>query len=480
MNKAQQDVNVSVQSNEPPTLISKSSNRKPAKGNSSADAHQRAKGLETILVVDDRVRQAKTVQELQHVVVNESRKITGARQIFLARLMSTGQFRVKAVSSLALVERDTPMIRWIETAINNIAKERDIDEQVDFALPAFVDPNADETKTYPFRHLVWHPLKLNSGETFAGLLYARERAWQTPELRVIDRQSHVYASAWQALSSKRLLKPKQKIRQHFKIAGFAALVLASFIPVPLTALAPVEIVERNADIIAAPIDGVVAKILVDPNQHVEAGQTILRLEDTELRNRYQIKERELNVAKTKYDRAQRAAFSDEESRHDLQIAKTDYELKKAERDYAADLLARTNVKAPRSGLLIYSDKNKLIGRPVNTGERMMKIGVPEDIQARIDVPVADAIILEKNAKVRIFLDASPFEPRLASIKNESYHAEPNASKQLVYTIKAELDATQDHPRIGSRGTAQLFGETVPLFFYLLRKPISAGRQYFGL
>lgn len=446
----------------------------------NSDTQKRAKGLETILAVDDRVRSVTSVRELQHVIVNESRKITGARQIYLAQLTSSGKFHVKAVSSLALVERDTPLVRWIESALENISNERGIDEQVEFSLPAFVDPNADETKTYPFRNMVWQPLKLTSSETFAGLLYARERVWQTPELRVIDRQAGVYASAWQALAGKRRLRPQRKLRKHLKYCALALLLIGAVIPVPLTALAPVEIVERNAGIVAAPIDGVISEILVKPNETVKSGQPILRFEDTALSNRFEIADREMHVAKTKYDRAQRAAFSDPQSRHELEIAKTEFELKKAERDYAAQLLARAEVTASRDGILIYPDKNKLIGRPVKTGERLMKIGGPQEVQARIDLPVSDAIILAKDTKARLFLDAAPFQPRLATIKSESYHAEPNASQQLVYKIKARLDEEQFYPRIGSRGTAQIYGQNVPLFFFLLRKPISAFRQYFGL
>ena len=445
------------------------------------DAQHRSKGLETILAVDDRVRSAKNVHELLHLVVNESRKITGARQIFLARLNGAGNFRVKAVSSLALVERDTPLIRWIESAVANISQERGCEEQVEFVLPAFVDPEADESKTYPFRHLVWQPLKLISGETFAGLLIARERVWHEPELRVIARQASVYASAWQALEGERRLRPQPKFRKKLQYGALAAALIAAFIPVPLTALAPVEIVEHNAGIIAAPIDGVIKEILVKPNETVTLGQPIIRFEDTTLRNQFQIADREMHVAKTKYDRSQRAAFSEPQSRHELQISKTEFELKKAERDYAADILARTEVTAPRAGILIYSDRNRLIGRPVKTGERLMKIGAPNDIQARIDLPVSDAIVLAKDTKVRLFLDASPFQPKIAKIISESYHAEPNSSQQLVYKIDARLETDGPvYPRIGSRGTAQIYGQNVPLFFFLLRKPISAFRQFFGL
>ena len=35
------------------------------------------------------------------------------------------------------------------------------------------------------------------------------------------------------------------------------------------------------------------------------------------------------------------------------------------------------------------------------------------------------------------------------------------------------------PRIGARGTAQVFGATVPLAFFLLRRPIAFARQTLG-
>ena len=35
------------------------------------------------------------------------------------------------------------------------------------------------------------------------------------------------------------------------------------------------------------------------------------------------------------------------------------------------------------------------------------------------------------------------------------------------------------PRIGLKGTAKVFGERVSLFYYLLRRPLAAARQFVG-
>ncbi len=443
-------------------------------------AKKKQSGLEVLLAMEDRIREAKNETEVQHLIVNETRKIVGARQIFMFRSNKSGKFRATAVSSLALVDKDTPLVRWTEKLVANLAKENGLDAITSFQLPAFVDPEANETKSYPFHHMIWAPLKLGNGDVFAGLLLARERPWAEQEENILTRQMRVYANAWCALyggAQLRLSTPFHK----WLIRACAIVLLCSLaLPVSMTTLAPVEIVADQPDLVTAPIDGVITQILVDPNQPVKAGQELLRFEDTTLRNKFELADREMKVARSRYDRVHQAAFDDPKARHELAITKTEYELKRAEREYAKALLDKTTIRAERSGFLIYSDKDKWLGRPVSTGERIMTIAHPSDVRARIDLPVSDAIVLDDNATVRLFLDADPLNSLPAHLLSESYHAEANSSQQLVYELYAKLDKEVEVPRIGSRGTAQIYGAKVPLIFFLLRKPFSAVRQYLGI
>jgi hypothetical protein len=194
----------------------------------------------------------------------------------------------------------------------------------------------------------------------------------------------------------------------------------------------------------------------------------------------QIAEQDVALARAKYDRASQAAFGDDKARHELAIARAELAIKSAERDYSADLLKRSVLTAARDGVLLYADKAQLIGRPIKTGERLMQIATPEDLAVRVELPVADAIILDRNARVRLFLDAKPLTPIGAKLTSEAYHAEPNSTQQLVYRLQADFAAPPHAVRLGSRGTAQLSGSTVPLIFFLLRRPISTLRQTLGL
>lgn len=437
-------------------------------------------GVTNLFAFEDGLRSAKTELELLHIAANDLRRLVGARQAIILRANSSGKFSVSCISSIVLSDKDTPFIRWIEGMIAQMASEQDAGKPTAFDLPAFVNSDDEETWKYPFSHFYWQPLTLKSGQAFAGILFAREQPWPEPQRKLINREGGVVATCWQALYGEAALIPKKLITK--KIRAFTVIIalILAMMPVPMTTLAPVEIVANAPQRVTAPIDGVIESILAEPNQAVKAGQEILKFEQTTLRNKLRVAEQELLVAQARYDQFGQASFDDEKARHEVDQARAERQLKKAERDYAADLLARSVIKAQRDGILVYSDKNNWIGRPVKTGERIMQIVGPDDVVAKIEVPVADAIALNKDARVRMFLDANPLSSVPAMLKTVGYQAEPNSSQQLVYRLYANINGTSKGVQIGARGTAQLQGQYVPLSFYLLRRPISALRQHIGL
>ncbi|MFV0367857.1 MAG: efflux RND transporter periplasmic adaptor subunit [Hyphomicrobiaceae bacterium] len=438
-------------------------------------------GAVQLLAVESKVRTAKDEVELLHLIANESRKLVSARQVIILRRSRRGPFEVACVSSVALVEGDTPFTRWISGIANQIIeKNDDTDTSIVFDLPAFADPDAAETTSYPFPHMVWHPLRLVSGDLFAGIFFAREQPWSEQEVKIIARECDVFSDRWQALYGNKALKWRRPVSRATRIIIWLAAIAISAFPVPLTALAPVEIIAKSPQRVTAPIDGIIKEIMIEPNAPVRAGDIILRFDETTAHNRLQVTEQELLLANARLVRTRQAAFSDEKARHDLGAAQAEYDLKKAERDYAAELLAKSQIVAHRSGVLVYENKDRWIGKPVSTGERIMEIVDPNFVMARIDLAVADAIVLSKGVGARLFLDANPLSSLQATLASEAYQAEPNATQQLVVRILAEIDPGEATPRIGSRGTAQIKGATVPLAYYLLRRPLSAFRQHFGI
>ena len=268
-------------------------------------------------------------------------------------------------------------------------------------------------------------------------------------------------------------------RSRLVLAVTTCCVLAAFIPVPLSALAPAEIVASEPMLVTAPIDGVIEDVLAAPGAWVERGAPVVKYADVKLRNDAEVASRSRAVAEARYFKVVQSALATQKDMQDLATAKAELDVANAELGYANELLARSRIKAERAGLLIYSAKSDWVGKPVVTGEKLMEIGDPANSEIRIDLPVSDAIALKSGGSVSLFLDGDPLRAIDGTITRTSYRPVLTTEQQLAFRIHAKFDIEKPR-RIGSRGVARVNGETVSLWFYLFRRPMSAVRQRVGL
>ena len=119
--------------------------------------------LSHLLAIEADARLAPSVPVLMHLLVNETRALVRARQAFVMRRRLDGSFRVGTVSSVALVDRNTPLIQWVEALIRTFAKRTDLSRLAEFTLPGYADPNDPFTTSYPFQNMLWVPLWAQSG-----------------------------------------------------------------------------------------------------------------------------------------------------------------------------------------------------------------------------------------------------------------------------------------------------------------------------
>jgi multidrug resistance efflux pump len=447
---------------------------RPAKGPDVKGAG----GLDLLLKVEAEARHVETQNELAFLIANETIRITRSRQIFvLAGGPKT--FAVKAVSSVGSVDRNSPRVRWIEAIITSLRTEVGLQSPRDFVLPAFCPPADEEHSNFPFKFCAWIPFSLRDGHVFGGMLLARETPWTEPDLLIARRLGDTYAHAWAALTGERRLKRRVRAKP-LLIAAAIGIIAIGFYPVPMTVLAPVEVAPISPRIIAAPIDGVIESIAVNPDQAVREGEPLLQMSNVMLRNELAVAEQDVRVAEAKLMQVSQGAVADPKLRAELAVTRSELSVATAKRDYASDMLKRTDVRSPSDGIAIYTDRRDWIGRPVTTGERIMEVADPERMQLRIDVPVADAIAVVEGASVRAFLDSNPLQPARAQVVSASFEARMVEGDVLAYRIYAAVDERPDGMRLGIRGTAQITGEHVALAYYLFRKPISVIRQRFGL
>jgi multidrug efflux pump subunit AcrA (membrane-fusion protein) len=438
-------------------------------------------GVLQLLRLEGLTREVKSLDELQLVIANETRQLIRAQQIFVVSKKHDATFAVTAATGIPSVDRSAPLVQWLERTVVRLNSDVGLTEIHEFQVHAYADADDDTARAYPLRDALWLPVIGRAGGIMGGVLMLRAEPWLENDQVLAKRLSVTFAHAWSWVTSRRPTASRIVINKRVAALSTALAVMVCALPVSLTALAPLEIAGRDQVLVTAPIDGVIDDILVPSNSAVVVGQPIVRLADTQLRNRAAVAEREMQVADARVKKTMLLAFGDVRGRHELGIARAELAVKTAERNFAHELLSRTVILAPQAGIAVFGDKRDLNGRPVATGERIMEIADPNMLEVRIDVPVGDAIILKPGARVKTFLDSDPLHPLEAVVLRADYQAKTRETGVLAFRVIAQFDAAAaaQLPRLGIRGTAQLYGADVPLGFALFRRPIAALRQWTG-
>jgi hypothetical protein len=466
---------------------------KPEPGQGTAGAH--------LIRIEGELRGCASQDALWHHLANEPVALLpfGQAMVFRSGAPTTAaapragksrgaarpdRWRALAVSGLAAVNRDAPTTRWYENIAAQASQHAAGANAVDvFELPMHADPADPCTREAALRHLMWVPVTDDGQPARFGWLLARDQPWESVHEKLALRLAAAYAHGYRALEGRaRPVPASRRYRFAWLIAASGVLAALLFVQVPLTTLAPVEVTPQQPFVVAAPMAGVVERILVAPGARVREGTPLVQLTDTSLRSDVDVASQRLAVAQAKMLRFQQAAVDDVGAKRELAIARSEASVARAERDYAEALFGKSVIRARKAGVALYGDPRDWVGRPVAVGEAIMRVADPQRVEYRIKVPVADAVSLRSQARVKVFLDAAPLAPLEASVVQAAYKAEADAAGVSSYAViarpKDEADSTP--ARLGLRGTARVYGEPVSLLYYLLRRPLTAARQWTGL
>lgn len=451
-----------------------------------SDAIQQASPavLATLLHLQHRALGAVTSADLGFTMVNETLSLVPFRQAAFFTVSPGGKLTLATASGLVSVAEDSPFAVWLgrfalslptSSSPANICQRLDISQ----AKSEFVEGWQEWLPEY----LATAQLMSPSSKQVGLLIYARETPWADDELALLDRVHEGYGYCLDALSKsgRSVLGAAGNFFRRGRLKWIAlAAASAMFVPVRLSALAPAEVIALSSIAVAAPQDGVISAFHVSPNAPVRVGDKLFSLDDSALTSRREVARRGVAIAKADLLVAQQRAFDDVKSKGELAAAAGRVREKESELALAEGTLDRVVVKAERDGLAVYGDPNDWLGRPVQTGERVMQLANPKDAGVLIWLPVSDALNLELGAPIRLFLSTTPLEPLAAKLVQTSYQASLSPDGVSAYRLRGVFDENSGKARIGLRGTARVSGEWATLGYYLFRRPLSALREWTGL
>jgi hypothetical protein len=435
--------------------------------------------LTTLLHLEQRALSAVTPEVLGFTIVNETLSLVPYRQAAFFVTTANGKRRLTTASGLVSVAEDSPYAVWLGRLVQTFPSEPGC-HRLNFADAS--SDIVDGWREWLPDHLLATPLAGPDGREVGMVMYAREEAWGERETNLLDRLHQTYSYCLWSMTKRRcglgrMLAGMPRSRWRWALP---LLLVVLLIPVRMTALAPAEVVALDAMAVAAPQDGVVSKIYVQPNALVEKGDALFSLDDTELIHRREVALKELAIARADAFLAEQRAFDNLKSKGDLAAAMGKVREKEAELAAVEALLERVTVRAEHDGIAVFADPNDWLGRPVQTGERIMQLADPRDLGVLIWLPVPDALNLEPGAPVRLFLHTQPLSPLGATVVQTSYQPVTSPEGISAYRLRARFEKGVTQPRIGLRGTASVSGDWALLGYYLFRRPIAALREWSGL
>jgi hypothetical protein len=443
-------------------------------------------------LITAKVHAAGTAAELGFLFCNETRTLVPYRQAALVTLAAPPRRGVLAAhSGLADVEADAPYARWLADVANHLGAQLQAlpaQARVMALGPALLPPALAESWSEWMPEHVWVlGLAGPDGRVGAALFLAREEPWPTeldataPEYLLVQLAA-TYGHAWWALTQRRrslgalcaAAWARRSVR--WSLALLPLLLLA---PVREYALVPAEVVSTRSQVIAAPRDGVIKRMVVAPNTPVAAGQVLAELDDSTLYNRLAVAQAALASARVDLLQASQRAIDSQQAKAELHLA----EGRLREREVDADALQREleqlAVKAPGPGVFVYSDPNDWAGRPVQTGERLGLLADPAALGLQAWAPVQEAVNLQPGAPMTLFLSVAPLAPMAARLEVASYQAVEAPNGVASYLLRGSIEQPSAQARIGLRGTARVSGDWTVLGYLMLRRPLAAVREWCG-
>jgi len=441
-----------------------------------------ANPLAQLLDLGHQAREARSRDELVFLLVNDTRALLPYRQ---AVLWVDGA--VRGLSGVVELDHNAPYAQWAARLCRHLAQQALPAQPVDRAsLPAEVD---EAWADWWPAHALWLPL---AGLANGGLLLASDEAFPPAALPLLQEWLHGWAHAWDALHrpAKKWWggapaaagdRPAEALRwwRRRPVQVALAVLVVLCLPVRLTVLAPAELVAADALVVRAPLDGVVERFHVQPNQAVKAGALLFSFDQAPISSRLDVARQALATAQVEYRQSAQLSLADARNKGQLAVLQGKIEERRAEAAFLADQFERSRVTAPRDGVAIFDDPSEWEGRPVRTGERILRVVDPRRVEVEAWLPVGDAIPLPAGAPLQMYLAATPLDPVHATLRYMAHDPVQRPDGHFAYRVRATLAAPTGH-RIGLQGTARLEAGWVPLSYWVLRRPLAVIRQALAL
>jgi multidrug resistance efflux pump len=317
--------------------------------------------------------------------------------------LERGYVRVHAISHVDHFDRKTEAVQALEAVM-----EEALDQNTEIVVPPLPGGLASirrdhqsYARSYDAGCLCSLPLRVEGKATAVCTLERSSPEFGEQELRLlrltgdhvatrladVKRRDRWFGARMATAARESLAKLLGYEHTGAKLIGLlvaAAVAATVFTRVPYRIKAPAILRTDEVAYLTAPFDGHLDSVAVRVGDHVEQGEQLLSLDQTDLL----LREAELIAEKNRYlgelDRARATG-----ALADLRITQARLDQVTARHDLVRHQLSQSAIKAPFSGVVVEGDLIERIGSPLRQGDTLFKLARIENLYAELEVDEAD-------------------------------------------------------------------------------------------
>lgn len=264
-------------------------------------------------------------------------------------------------------------------------------------------------------------------------------------------------------------------KRRFALALVCGLLLVGSMAMPITyrVAAPVSMVAAASRYAVAPYDGVLERCLVEPGDIVQPGQTLARLDPSEL----ELKRTELSAQRQRAAK-KRDVYRSSAHVADMQIASYEEQQLVAQLELIEHRLANLDVIASDHGVVLQSPMKDARHAPVKTGEVLVQFAELSQLTGELNVDEAELTYLEFGQAIEFTLDGQPLQKWNAKLQRIRPASEIRNGRN-VFVAEFDWDNTDQSLRPGMRGEARIATEQRPLVWILFHRAWESLVRFWG-
>lgn len=421
---------------------------------------------------------AKKKDSLIYIVLNETAKVIPYDRAMLWDLR-TKKPSLLGVSGHAQAKKDTDLARVIGEFVADLVDQSKIQPVTEERFTTLGKEFEKWHTTGTQSSVIWVPIVID-GKTELGLWLERwnEKNWDEQELKLFAHLARGFAAAFHKFLPKLLLNNQSKTA--LKIFAATVLLFVCFFPISLRIVAPCEVVAKDPYLVTAPLNGIIEQVNVEPGQVVKVGDVLFQYDKQVPLQELKVAQKEVEIAKSQLNRVMTTGYEKAEDLNEAGIWKLQLDRDQVKLDLAEYQASKLDVTAPVPGFIALDDPDQWRGRPVQIGERVMMIVDPENTKIKIWISESDNISYLPDEPIQIFLNIDPATTYHANIRYVSDYSLLSATGVTSFVAEADWVEQPEDVKIGLKGTAVLFGETVPFIYWVLRRPWDTLRRMVGI